>query len=105
MLAENVAFERLSLISALCTNVRFRERNNRIGGMEFSWKKLSNRQKTLRTVIVGGLAMIACVIWFDDIMQWRRGRGPLFLACCFIGFPLQALFYGLKWRREQGGQR
>ena len=93
------------LNSALCTNVRFQERDNRIGGMEFSWKKLSNRQKTIRTVIVGGLAIIACVIWYDDILQWRRGRGPLFIAVCFIGFPLQALLYGLKWRGELGRQR
>ena len=71
--------------------------------MEFSWKKLSNRQKTIRTVIFGGLAIIACMIWYDDILQFRRG--PLFIAVCFIGFPLQALFYGLKWRSEQDGQR
>jgi hypothetical protein len=81
-------------------NVRFRAEANLIEGMKLSWKKLSNRQKTIRTVIGCGLAITASVIWYDDILQWERGRGHIFLACSFIGFPLQALFFGLKWLRD-----
>jgi len=68
--------------------------------MELKWKSLSSKQKTIRTVIFGGLAIVACVIWYDDILQWRRSRGLVFIATCFVGFPLQALFYGFKWHRE-----
>lgn len=72
--------------------------------MELDWKRLSNKQKTIRSVIFGGLAIAACVIWFDDILQWPRGGGLLFLFCAFAVFPLQALFYGFKWYREHQKQ-
>jgi len=68
--------------------------------MEFRWKRLSNKQKTVRTALIGGFAIAACAIWFDDILQWKRGRGPVFLAVCFIGFPLQTFFFGFKWRKD-----
>ena len=69
--------------------------------MELNFRKRSNKQKTIRTVIAGTLALVACLIWYDDILQWPRGRGPVFLAVCFIGFPLEALFHGIKWYRER----
>ncbi|WP_323771180.1 hypothetical protein [Antarctobacter sp.] len=69
------------------------------------WKRLSNKQKTKRTVVVGVLAVAACAIWYDDILQWRRGTGLFFIAASFIGFPLQALFYGFKWYKERAGQK
>ena len=69
--------------------------------MELNWRRLSNKQKTIRTVIVGILAIVACLIWYDDILEWRRGGGTLFLVACLVGFPLQALLYGFKWYRER----
>ncbi|MEO9947782.1 MAG: hypothetical protein ABJE99_01125 [Roseobacter sp.] len=69
--------------------------------MELNWKKLSNKKKTKRTIIFGVVAIAACAIWYDDILQWPRGRGSVLLVACFVGFPLQALFYGYKWYREQ----
>lgn len=68
--------------------------------MEFNWKRLSNMQKARRTVVIGVLAIASCVIWYDDILQWPKGRGPIFMAACFIGFPLQALFFGFKSYKE-----
>jgi hypothetical protein len=54
----------------------------------------------IRSVVVGGLAILGCLIWYDDILKWDNGKGPVVLATCFIGFPRQALFYGLKWLKD-----
>ncbi|WP_299141979.1 hypothetical protein [uncultured Tateyamaria sp.] len=97
---------RMSELSLSCEFLRcaqkspFEVKVNRVGDMELNWKRLSNKQKTVRTAIIGSLAIVACLIWYDDILQWNRGRGPLFLAICFVGFPLQALYYGFKWHKE-----
>ena len=74
--------------SALCANVSFLIKVGRVGDMELNWKKLSNKQKTIRTVVVGSLVIVASVMWFDDILQWHRGTGALFLATAFVGIPL-----------------
>ncbi len=69
--------------------------------MQLGWKHLSSRQKTLRSIVFGAIAMVACTIWYDSIVQWPRGRGHVVIACAFIGFPIQALYYGFRWRKER----
>ena len=69
--------------------------------MELNWKLLSNAQKFKRTVFLGVLSIASCVIWSDDILLWPRGKGPIFIIVCVVGFPLQALFFGFKSYKER----
>lgn len=69
--------------------------------MLFNWTKLSNKQKFTRSIWLGSLAIAVCVIWYDDILQMDRGRGLGILAASFLGFPIQAVYYGMKWYRER----
>ncbi len=72
--------------------------------MQLNWKLLSNKQKTLRTIFIGAVVIAACSFWYESIIQWPRGRGQAVIVVCFLGFPIQALYYGLKWYRERSTQ-
>ncbi|WP_131802794.1 hypothetical protein [Cognatiyoonia sediminum] len=87
-------------ISPRSTNVCLNAKAEAIESMNLSWKNLSNKQKTIRTAIGGGIAIAASLYWFDEILLWERGRGYVFLAASFIVAPLQTLFFGMKWLKE-----